>query len=176
MPSQQDELVDIGKIHKPIGLRGWCGASVFGRTLYRVATPFEIWLASTGDAPWRTVLLKVEKRAKGCAIRLDGCESREDAEALKSALIKTPMHLLPQPAENEYYHFELEGMAVRGMRGGGAIGAVKEVYNYPSTDALEIELAKGGSILAPLTPEVTVRIDRVARVVEIDECMLEELL
>ena len=50
---------------------------------------------------------------------------------------------LPQPADDEFYHADLVGLA-RDDSDGGAFGTVKAVHNFGAGDLLEIEPAGGG--------------------------------
>jgi ribosomal 30S subunit maturation factor RimM len=56
------------------------------------------------------------------------------------------------------------------------IGTVRAVYNFPSTDAVEITITDGRQVLVPLRGEVIVSIDRPARCLSVDMDMLDELL
>ena len=49
-----------------------------------------------------------------------------------------PREALPPLGEDEYYAFQLVGLAVE-EEGGRSLGSVKDVLNYPANDVLELD-------------------------------------
>jgi 16S rRNA processing protein RimM len=76
--------------------------------------------------------------------RLKGVADRGAAEALKNLRLYVPRERLPKPADDEFYHADLIGLAAT-RRNGEAIGTVKAVHNFGAGDLLEISPADGGA-------------------------------
>jgi 16S rRNA processing protein RimM len=123
----RSDFVAVGRVGKPHGLDGSFfveGASkraeVFaaGATLYVDETAAEV-VSSKRGAGGRPV------------IRLD---RRVD----RGATLAVPRESLPPLAEDEYYAFQLVGLAVE-EEGGRYVGRVTDVLDYPANDVLELD-------------------------------------
>ena len=138
------DLVRVGRVGKPHGLDG----SFF------VEQPSED-----------------EKRfAKGATLRVDGEPAtvvatkrsrgrpviRLDREAPRGAELSVPRSELPPTAENEYYAFELAGLAVEEEGGGGReLGTVAAVQPGIANDVLELD----SGLLLPLVDACVLEVD-----------------
>ncbi len=91
-------------------------------------------------------------------IRLSGCSSREDAEALRGAELLVPASPLE---ENEYWASDLVGCTV--VDGSREVGVVSRMIALPSCEALEV-----GSILIPMVRDAIRSIDLHARRIDVD--------
>lgn len=174
--SQGAELIAIAHVRKPVGLRGWCGVTALGDSLGKLKLPAEVLIGRGEKAAKPIRLIAAQPDPRGFRCRFEGSEDREQAERLRDHLIFLAEQLLPRLEEDAFYHFELEGMSVRSERTGQMIGTVRAVYNFPSTDAVEITITDGRQVLVPLRGEVIVSIDRPARCLSVDMDMLDELL
>ena len=119
------------------------GALVLGATVTVAGRPYEIErLAGTAERP---------------IVRLSGCSSREDAEALGGAELLVPDVL----EEDEYWASDLAGMTV--VDGDREVGVVARMVALPSCEALEV-----GSILIPMVRDAIRSIDLEARRIDVD--------
>jgi 16S rRNA processing protein RimM len=121
------DLVPIGKVGRPHGLDGSffvegpsdrAGAFAKGTVLHVDGEPAAIVVSKHG-AGGRPV------------IRLDRTVSR-------GATLAVPRDELPDLPEDEYYAFQLVGLAVE-EEGGRHLGHVREVLDYPANDVLELD-------------------------------------
>jgi 16S rRNA processing protein RimM len=107
---------------------------------------------------------RIERRAGTPArpiIRLEGCASREDAEALRGASLAVHAAEAPPLAEGEYWAHELEGcMVVDGAR---EVGVVARLVVLPSCEALDVD-----GLLIPLVHDAIRSIDIQARRIDVD--------
>lgn len=175
----QDEnaaLVGIGKILKAVGLDGLCSIEVYGNTLIECATPFSVHLGKTTDNVSDAVIEDIEQRNKTFVCSFKGINDRTAAEALRDLNIYITQDRLPVLGNDEYYHFELEGMDVRYDDNGEQVGVVEAVFNYPSTDALEVRLNDSSKVTLPLIPDCVIRVNKKDRTVFVNKEFLEELL
>jgi 16S rRNA processing protein RimM len=174
-PGDRD-LTAIARIQKPVGLKGWCAVAVYGHTLEQVECPCPVRLGRSEHATIPSTMVAVHRDPKGFRCRFARCEDRESAERLREQIIFVPTNRLPRLEEDEFYHFELEGMAVVGAETGTDVGTVVAVHNYPTTDAIEIRLAAGGVVLVPMAGGIIEDIDRAERRIVVRTGPLEELL
>src|SRR5205823_4955200 len=63
---------------------------------------------------------------------------RLDRAVARGATLAVPRDALPSLGEDEYYTFQLVGLAVE-EEGGRALGRVREVLDYPANDVLELD-------------------------------------
>ena len=126
MPSEPD-LVPVGRVGRPHGIDG----SFFvespsdrperfarGATLYVDGEPAEIVVAKRGSANRPVIKL--------------------DRPVERGTTLAVPREVLPALEEDEYYSFQLVGLAVE-EEGGRVLGRVKEVLDYPANDVLELD-------------------------------------
>jgi 16S rRNA processing protein RimM len=91
-------------------------------------------------------------------LRLAGCSSREDAEALRGAALEVPA---PPLEDGEYWERDLVGCAV--VDGDREVGAVSGLLVLPSCEALEV-----GDLLIPMVRDAIRSIDLDARRIDVD--------
>jgi 16S rRNA processing protein RimM len=151
-------VIDAGRVGRPHGLDG-----SFHVTR---AVPELIAAAETVEIGGR--VLRVERRA-GTAerpiLRLEGCTSREDADALRGATLRVDEALAPA-AEDEYWAHELAGCTVHD--GDREVGTVRRMITLPSCEALEIERADGEDLLVPLVRDAIRSIDRDGKRIDVN--------
>ena len=87
--------------------------------------------------------------------------SREAAEAAAGTALYVDRSALPDDLdEDEFYHADLIGLAVRDETG-GEIGRIAAVQNFGGGDIVEVALAAGRTAMVPFTlaaiPEIAVR-------------------
>jgi len=75
-------------------------------------------------------------------------KTREQAEALRGYLLEVGSGELPGLDEDEFYPFDLEGLAVVDTHG-VPVGRVSDVIDSPAHGLLEVTLAAGGKVLVP---------------------------
>ena len=89
-----------------------------------------------------------------------GSRRRRGADELR---LYVPRERLPQPADDEFYHADLVGLAAM-TANGAAFGTVKAVHNFGAGDLLEIEPAGGGAtVMLPFTEATVPAIDIAGR-------------
>jgi 16S rRNA processing protein RimM len=145
MPSEP-ELVPVGRVGRPHGLDGSFfverasereGTFARGATLYAAGEPAEI-VASKHGAGGRPVI-------------------RLDRRVERGTELSVPGATLPPPEEDEFYVFQLVGLAVE-EEGGRVLGRVRDVLEYPANDVLELD--SGASL--PLVEACVRQIDLAA--------------
>jgi 16S rRNA processing protein RimM len=107
----------------------------------------------------RHLELRLIGTAKGVLIaRLAGVEDRNHAEELRGLRLYLPRAALPPPAEDEYYHADLIGLAAV-LGDGTPLGQVRAVHDFGAGDTLEITRAGAPPAMVPFTRAVVPTVD-----------------
>ena len=154
-------MIILGRIISAHGIRGEVVVHSFA------ARPEDI--AAYGPlsdvAGTRTFRLRVLRLTpKGAVIaRIAGVGDRTAAEALKGVELYVARERLPPPADGEFYHADLVGLAVVAPDG-APIGEIVAVQNYGAGDLIEIRLPNVRETeLVPFTDTFVPAIDLAAR-------------
>jgi 16S rRNA processing protein RimM len=126
LPSEP-ELVAVGRVGRPHGLDG----SFFVEQPSERAETFE--KGATLYAGGEPATIVASKRGGGNrpVIRLD-------RKVERGATLAVPRASLPELGEDEYYSFQLVGLAVE-EEGGRLLGRVADVLDYPANDVLALD-------------------------------------
>ncbi len=121
------ELVPVGRVGRPHGVDGAFfvespserkGVFAAGAELYAAGQPAKVTVSRHGSGG-RPVI-------------------RLDRPVERGAELAVPKELLPSLGEDEYYVFQLVGLAVE-EEGGRFLGMVVDVVDYPANDVLELD-------------------------------------
>ena len=98
--------------------------------------------------------------AKGHLVaRFRGVGDRNAAERLAHLRLFVPRERLPPPADDEFYHVDLIGLAAVTAEG-AEIGTVVAVHDFGAGDILELRPRTGGaSIMVPFTAAFVPKVD-----------------
>jgi 16S rRNA processing protein RimM len=155
-------LVRIGKIARPVGLRGLVGVAGGEGALAGLK---EVVLRRGADEPGEArQVLEARQQGRLWVVRLDGVGGREAAEALVGLEVLAAREDLGEAGEGRHYWVDLEGLAVVTVAG-EKLGKVTGFYETGGVDVLVVT-GEGGETLVPLAPYVTV--DRQAGKVTVD--------
>jgi 16S rRNA processing protein RimM len=111
-------------------------------------------------------------------MRLEGCERREDAEALTGAELMVARAGAPELDDDEWWAEDLEGCTVRD--GEVRVGVVSALLALPSCEVLEVERTPASDVdrspplLVPLVRDAVRRVDIERREIDIDLRFLGE--
>jgi 16S rRNA processing protein RimM len=125
-------------------------------------------------------LVRLAGHAGRPIVRLEGCDTRDDAEALSGAEILVSRDRAPELARDEWWAEDLEGCAVRD--GECPVGTVTALLELPSCEVLEVrrvgEDAGGGAgrpaLLVPLIRDAVRDVDLERGVIDVDLRFLGE--
>jgi len=100
-------------------------------------------------------------------LRLEGCEDRAGAAALRGAELTVPRSAAPELGPDEWWATDLEGCGV--FDGALEVGTVRRLVALPSCEVLEVERPGGASdLLVPLVSDAVRTVDVSARRIDID--------
>ncbi len=103
-------------------------------------------------------------------VRVDGCDSRDEAEALRGVdLVAAAASAAPLP-EGEWWAEELAGCRV--VDGDLEVGFVRSMLGLPSCECLEVERPDGSEMLVPMVRDAVRRVDVAGREIEINLAFL----
>ena len=146
MPGSETELVCLGVVGAPHGVKGLLRIRTFTETPEAIAAygPLtddvgRIWRLSV-EAPWKA----------GVIARLEGIRDRDAAEGLKGQKLHVARAALPAPDDDVFYHADLIGLEVR-RADGAAVGRVAAVQDFGAGDILEVRLHTGELVMLPFT-------------------------
>ena len=90
-------------------------------------------------------------------VTIAGVSDRDAAQALSGTALFVDRALLPAPDDDEFYHADLIGLAVRDAAG-NAIGTLRAIDNFGAGDVLDIA-TPDGDMLLPFTRACVPKID-----------------
>ena len=108
----------------------------------------------------RRLEIEAARPAKDMLVaRLKGITDRDAAERLKNIRLYVAREKLPQPADDEFYHADLVGLAAV-KTNGETFGTVKAVHNFGAGDLLEIAPPDGkATVMLPFSEATVPAID-----------------
>jgi len=157
-PSSQPPL-SAGWVGRPHGLDG----------SFRVRLARPALLTAGREVSVSGRLARIVRRAgteRDPILRLSGCHSRADAEALRGEALLVPRAEAPPLGEDEWWAEELEGCRVHD--GSLEVGVVRRLVELPSCEMLEVVRPGGGELLVPMVRDALRHVDVAGRCIEID--------
>ena len=141
-----DNLVAVGRVLKPRGIRGEIKVEILTDFPERFARSAAISL-ERGDGRISTYEIEGSQPI-GTAVflKLKGIDDRNAAEALRGAYVSVPREENFPLDENSFYAYDLEGMEVRDSAD-RKIGRIIGIEQYPANDVLIVETDRGAVML-----------------------------
>lgn len=162
-----DEIVVLGRLADPYGIRGWIRLHPFGDDPLSWSDMPVWWLGKEGG-PWREVELKgLKSHGDGLLVLLDGISDRTLAEGLKGILVGAPRAALPETGEDEFYWADLLGMKVVNQTG-ELLGQVVGLLETGANDVLRVQMDDQAEQLLPFVDSVVLEIDREEGCIRVD--------
>lgn len=148
----KDELIVIGRVQKPFGIRGEIRIQAYTETFE--AFEKSEWL----EIKEKRMIIKQIRIHKGSVLVLfDGINDPERAAQLSGQLVHTLAQNLPPKEEDEYYYFELIGLDVFSSAG-KYLGKVTEIIATGANDVITV-MGDHGEILLPFIEQVVLETD-----------------
>jgi 16S rRNA processing protein RimM len=153
----EKDLLPIGRVAKPHGVKGKIKVDYFGEDLNLFLLYREVFIKDPMGRLQAYDILEVVPQPPRLIIQVKGIERREEVEPLVGREIFIKTKSLPDLEEGEHYWFEILGMVVETEKG-KRIGKVKEILHTGANDVYVVE-GKRGEIFLPATEEVIQSID-----------------
>lgn len=135
--SSDKDWVCVGKIGGPHGIGG--DVKVHAYTEQPIALGDFRDLRISPDLKKVRISSLRQANKGGLIARIEGCEGRNAAEALRGLELLVPRDAFPEPQDDEYYLVDLEGLEAVDLAG-AKIGKVKAVVNYGAGDLVVLTL------------------------------------
>jgi 16S rRNA processing protein RimM len=148
-------MLEAGRVGRPHGLDG---------SFYLTRPSPDVPVAEGAQVEVGGTPRRVVRRAgtdEAPILRLEGCSSREDAEALRGTPLLVAEADAPPLADDEFWAHELAGCRV--VDGDREVGEVARMIVLPSCEALEV-----GDLLIPMVRDAIRSIDVEGRRIDVD--------
>jgi 16S rRNA processing protein RimM len=152
-----DELLLVGTISEPFGLRGQVKMKVVTDRLDHLARRVRTLYLGEQRRPYQ--LTKLASPKPGVAVlTLDGVTTREAADELRRAEVYIREHEAAPLDEDEYYIHQLYGLHVF-TEDGQQLGTVREVLETGANEVLVVTRIGQSDALLPMIKDVVQELD-----------------
>jgi len=167
-----DDLIQIGIVTRPWGVRGEVKVRLISDIPDRLAGLDGVWLFDGHETVRYHAVAGIKQLNDAFALSLEGIETREAAEGLRNWEVAVLEEERARLAENEYYIYDLIGLAVED-REGTPLGELTRVWQGAAQDVFEITTAEG-PVLVPAVAAYIVSIDLAAGRMSVEVPRIEE--
>jgi len=149
-----DELVEIGQVSKPWGVKG----EVKVRLVTDVPGRFQglegVWLHDNGKKITWYRIEQVKRLKQAVALKLEGIDSPEAAEKLRNLGEAVPEAERAELEEGEFFIYDLIGLEVVDPDG-RRLGELTKVFQGSAQDIFEVATPEGARLVPAVTAYVT---------------------
>jgi len=153
-----DSLVNIGKCVKPHGLKGEIGVKAITDFPERFEQTEVVFAHQRKDPVKRLEIEAVRDHSGGFLLKFKGIASIAQAEKLRGFFLAVPEDELVILEEDEYWHWELEGLNAFDPEG-NRVGVLTEVIESAAHDLYLIKKESGEECLVPAVHQYVPEID-----------------
>ncbi len=157
MVSQRPEprYLAVGRVLRPHGIRGELRAEILTDYPERLIEKQYVYV---GPDHRRYALKGARIHQNVLLLQLEGIEDRNTADELRGELIEIVIEDAVPLEEEEYYHFQLEGMQVETDEG-EHLGEIVEILSPPGANDIYVVHGARGELLVPAIADVVKEID-----------------
>jgi 16S rRNA processing protein RimM len=140
MVDSAPEQVIVGKITAVYGIKGWVKIHSYTEPDTNLLEFCNLRMRR--DSDWTPVTIDQGRRhGKGLVAHIVGCDDRNAAGLLAQRELAVSAEELPEPADDEVYWRELEGMTVDSVNGGNRreLGRVSHLFATGANDVMVVE-------------------------------------
>lgn len=125
------ELVAIGRIVKPFGVKGDVRVQSLTDVPGRFESLREVTLVARSGQSLVAKVIRLRKDHDSYVVGFDAFSTPEEVGHFRGALLHIPQEPVAPPAEGQYYEFQLIGMTVHD-EDGQTVGTLREILEMPS--------------------------------------------
>lgn len=157
LSSLSSQLVILGRIGAPFGIKGWVHAQSFSQDPESLLD-YKIWQLSLKGSWKEFKVLEGKKHGKGLVVLLSSCHTRDDACLITNAEVGINRSLLPELDKNEHYWADLIGLEVITEKG-EILGHVDSLFETGANDVLVVKNETREHLLPYVPEEYILEID-----------------
>ena len=131
------DLVKIGRIGSPYGVRGWVRVYSDTQPLGNILD-YRDWLLQTVKVRQQCTLEKVKPHRNGFIAKFRGINNRDQAALIANSKIIVHREALPELDDGEYYWTDLLGLEVTSNEG-NHLGIITNFFETGANDVLVIK-------------------------------------
>ena len=163
--ADRPRVVVLGRVGAPHGVQGWVKVTSYTAPPAGIAG-YPAWTLVQGDRSREVRVLESKRAGQSIAVRLEGVDTREAAQALTGAEVRVDRSALPPVGPNEHYLEDLVGLEAIN-RSGVPLGRVEGFLDLP---AHPVAVLRQGDLerLVPLVRERLLAVDLGAGMVTLD--------
>jgi 16S rRNA processing protein RimM len=159
------ELVAIGMVEKPFGIRGELRVRSLSDVPGRFETLQRVTLVAPSGREIVTSVNRVREHGGSYVLGFEALTTPEDAAEFRGGMIKIPRDQTPPLPAGQYYESDLVGMQVRSERG-ERLGILEEILETGSNHVFAVRAGKR-ELLIPATRHVIAAVDVQHRVMTV---------
>jgi len=161
-----ERRVVLGRISGVFGIKGWVKVWSYTDPPEGILD-YPSWQLRL-PAGWEEHAVDAgQRQGKAIVAHLAGCDDRELARRFQDAEIAIPEARMPALGEGEFYWYQLEGLRVLAVTGGGEpawLGTVDHVFATGANDVLVVKPVQGSvdereRLIPWIVDKVVVRVD-----------------
>lgn len=145
----------VGRILRPHGVRGELRVEILTDYPDRIPNRRTLYV---GKERRPYTLAGVRFHQDVMLLTFKECTTRDEADALRGAIVEIPLSDAVPLAEEEYYHFQLIGMRVE-TDTGEALGEIVDVFTAPGANDVFVVHGARGEILIPAIEDVVITLN-----------------
>lgn len=154
----EPRFLAIGQVVGAHGLRGELKTEVLTQDPARFGRLTEVYVGREGEEPLPRRLEAFRLHQGKALLKIEGCEDRTAAEALRGAYVQVPIEEALPLEEGEYYEHQIVGLAVC-TTAGEPLGKVVEILYTGANDVYVVRGPDGKEILIPAMAGVILEVD-----------------
>jgi len=152
-----DLLVCIGRVIKPVGLKGVLKVQNYSDVESRFESLDEIYIGPNSDLAIPYGIRSVHASAKTISLELNHLDTIEAVERFRGQFCYVPRASREDLDQDEFYADDLIGLEVYSLAG-ALIGKVNDIMSTAANDVMAIQ-NNGNEILLPMVGEIIQDID-----------------
>ena len=160
-PAAWDDLILVGRIARPHGIRGQVVVNPETDFVDERFTAGATFRTRSAGGEMELVIASARIQGRRPVVAFEGCRTVEDAERLGGLELRVPAETLAPLEPGTFYQHELVGCAVQ-TSDGTRVGDVIRVDGGTGGSVLAVSGTRG-EVLIPLADEICVEIDVAAR-------------
>jgi 16S rRNA processing protein RimM len=169
---QIDELIEIGLVTRPWGIRGEVKVHITSDIPDRISGLEGVYLHNGQSDPLFYEIEWIKNLNDAVAVKFKGISTPEEAEDLRDLEVAVPESDRALLSDDEYYIYDLIGLEVEDSEG-GKLGILKKVYQGAAQDIFLVATSDG-DVMVPAVDEFVHEVDLAGGRIVVTLPLLEE--